>query len=289
MKTILTTLFLLTIHVLVNAQQPDRVLARVRYTYTNLQDTIKKTGKPRTENMLLFIGKTASLYSSYDKIKFELSEDQKIQARAMARGGNGGAPVAIRVDRSAGDWLTKTTYFLFAAEKKMIVKEDILGTSYLITEALPQQKWKITKDTLTFSGVACQKATATYEGKNWTAWFAPSLPFQNGPWLLNGLPGLILEAYDDNKAVHFQFAGFEKANDGDFQRLTDIRKRPGAQPGFINAIDVSMGLEVANAYFENTIQVPTYRASKTTRNEYNKLKQAYDKDPRGFERAQYGF
>lgn len=50
-----------------------------------------------------------------------------------------------------------------------------------------------------------------------------------------------------------------------------------------------MGLEVADAYFENKIQLPTYRTSKTTRKEYDKLKVAYDKDPRGFSKAQFGF
>ncbi|MES2653442.1 MAG: GLPGLI family protein [Bacteroidota bacterium] len=288
MKNILILFFITLSTFKTFAQDPDKVLARVRYTYTNKTDTLKN-GKTRTENMLLFIGKNASLYTSYDKIRFEISEDQKSQARALARLTTSNTPTVIRIDRSAGDWLTKTNYLSFAKEEKMIVKEDILGIGYLITETLPELKWKITKDTTTLSGVACQKAIANFDGKNWTVWFAPSLPFQSGPWKLQGLPGLILDAFDENKSIHFQFAGFEKANEGDFKRTTDIRTRPGAHPGDINNLDVIMSLEVADAYFENTIQLPRYRSTKTTRKEYDKLKAAYKKDPKGFSKAQFGF
>ncbi|RYG22343.1 MAG: GLPGLI family protein [Chitinophagaceae bacterium] len=271
------------------AQKPDKVLARVNYTYTSKTDTLK-TGKARTENMILFIGKNASLYSSRNKIAYELSEDQKNLARAIARSSTGGgAPSIIQIDRSAGDWLTRTNYLFFNKEKKMMVKEEILGTSYLIEEKTPEINWKITKDTATFSGIACQKATTNYEGQNWTASFAPDLPFQAGPWKLQGLPGLIIDAFNETKIVQFQFAGFEKASDGDFVRANDIRKRPNAEPGDINTVDVNMGLDVANAYFENIIQLSTYRTARTTRQEYEKLKAAYDKDPRGFRKAQYGY
>lgn len=270
------------------AQSADPVLARVRYTYINQTDTLR-TGKTRTENMLLFLGKSRSLYTSYDKIKFELSEDQKSQARVMTSSISGGAPKVVKIDRSSGDWLTRTNYTFLNNEKKLIIKEEILGMAYLIEEKIPDIRWKITKDTLSFSGLACQKATAEFEGKQWTAWFAPGLPFQNGPWLLHGLPGIIVEAYDQDKRIHFEFAGFEMAKEGDFVRTNDIRKRPEASAGDINPLDVSMGTDVSAAYFENSIRLSTYRTSKTTRKAFENLKEAYKKDPAGFSRAQWGF
>ena len=52
MKTIFITFLTLAITSFAFAQQPDKVLARVRYTYTNNQDTLKngkkgKNGKKR--------------------------------------------------------------------------------------------------------------------------------------------------------------------------------------------------------------------------------------------------
>lgn len=238
--------------------------------------------------MLLFLSKDASFYTSYDRINHEIADEQKSLARNIAGGGMN-RPRVTQIDNSAKEWMIAINYSFFHKAKKVIVKHDFLGTGYLIEEAIPNINWKISRDTTTLSGVACQKATANYDGKNWVAWFSPSFPFQSGPWKLHGLPGLILEAYTDDKNTQFQFAGFEKANDGDFVRLNDTRKRPNYEPGDISDIDVSMGLDVANAYFENKIMLSNYRTVKTTTKELENLKAAYHKDPKGFMKTMYGY
>ena len=53
----------------------------------------------------------------------------------------------------------------------------------------------------------CVEATANYRGRTWTAWFAPEIPVQDGPWKLCGLPGLILEAHDANSDYIFEATG----------------------------------------------------------------------------------
>jgi GLPGLI family protein len=53
-------------------QEPDKTLARVRYTFTHISDTNQRD-KPRVENMLLAIGKNASVYTSYDKLNQSLN------------------------------------------------------------------------------------------------------------------------------------------------------------------------------------------------------------------------
>jgi GLPGLI family protein len=49
------------------------------------------------------------------------------------------------------------------------------------------------------------KAVADYGGRHWTAWFCQDLPFPYGPYVFYGLPGLILEVYDDGENYHFSF------------------------------------------------------------------------------------
>ncbi|RYG12433.1 MAG: hypothetical protein EOO07_19075, partial [Chitinophagaceae bacterium] len=85
MKTLSLTLLATAITAFSFAQSPDKTLARVRYTFSHIQDTTQKD-KPYTENMLLAIGKNASVYTSYDKItqdnelKRKLMEQMKEQA-----------------------------------------------------------------------------------------------------------------------------------------------------------------------------------------------------------------
>lgn len=64
-------------------------------------------------------------------------------------------------------------------------------------------EWEITDETKEVIGYECFKAMTEYRGRSWTAWFAPEIPVQDGPWKLCGLPGLILEAHDKNKDYHF--------------------------------------------------------------------------------------
>lgn len=278
MKIYLTTLLLALIASASFGQKPDSVLIRVNYTYTNKKDTLTN-GQTRIENMLLFVGKNASLYTSYDKIRHEISEDQKFRAMIMSQPSNGQSK-AYAMNTSASKWMAKTSYLYFIKENKFFGKEFISLQTYIYEDKVPEIKWKISKDTSSFSGVVCQKASTTYEDKNWTVWFAPSLPFQSGPWKLNGLPGLIIEAYDENKTVHFQFAGIENTKAKEFIR-------PGAkeQGGDILPIDQILGLDITGAYFDNIISLPR-NGIKTSKEQLEKLRTAFEKDPKGFLRSQ---
>jgi len=60
MKTFSATIFFLIITSIVLAQNADKALARVRYTFLHIQDTSQKDN-PHRENMLLVIGKNATV------------------------------------------------------------------------------------------------------------------------------------------------------------------------------------------------------------------------------------
>ena len=71
-------------------------------------------------------------------------------------------------------------------------------------EDQPVQNWKILPDTKMLGNLKIQKATTTWSGRNWQAWFAPELPFQEGPHKFGGLPGLIVEVADDHDNFSFK-------------------------------------------------------------------------------------
>lgn len=265
MKPILTTLSAIAFATTVFAQSPDKALAKVSYTFSHIRDTTQRD-KPYTEAMLLIIGKNASIYTSYDKIV--QSEARKKMLEQQIKETPEGQPMKITLGKTKPT--TSIDYFLFAKEKKLFVKEPVVN-EYLTEEPALQIAWKITKDTTSFSGVHCQKATALFKGRNWIAWYAPELPFQSGPWKLNGLPGLIIEAYDDKKEVQFLFAGIENIKD----ELIKPKQNIGD----------SETIKSLNPIPDNEIKLPI-NAIRTTKTELDKLKEARAKDPMGFANAQ---
>jgi GLPGLI family protein len=76
--------------------------------------------------------------------------------------------------------------------------------NYYYEEEIPDFNWKIQNDTLTVIDYLCQKATCSFRGKNYTAWFTTDIPINNGPWKFGGLPGLILTVYDDRRDYIFE-------------------------------------------------------------------------------------
>lgn len=59
--------------------------------------------------------------------------------------------------------------------------------------------WTISDETKKLENYTLQKATTQFGGRNWTAWFCKDIPFNEGPFKLRGLPGLIFELSDIKK------------------------------------------------------------------------------------------
>lgn len=59
--------------------------------------------------------------------------------------------------------------------------------------------WIISNETKKAENYTLQKATTQFGGRNWTAWFSKDIPFNEGPFKLRGLPGLIFELSDDKR------------------------------------------------------------------------------------------
>jgi hypothetical protein len=71
--------------------------------------------------------------------------------------------------------------------------------------------WKLFPEGKKIQGYACQKATASYRGRKYTAWYCPEIAISEGPYVFGGLPGLILEIYDDREHYKFSLNGLHKA------------------------------------------------------------------------------
>lgn len=93
----------------------------------------------------------------------------------------------------------------------------------------PNISWKIEKETKKTSSLQLQKATAKFGGRNWIAWFSKDIPFQEGPYKFHGLPGLIVEMYDDKKNYHFSLNKSENFTETQFISFYKNAKARGVE------------------------------------------------------------
>lgn len=75
--------------------------------------------------------------------------------------------------------------------------------SWIYSEEIEPQSWNYIDSTSVILGYECQLAECYFRGRQWFAWYAMDIPLSDGPWKLSGLPGLILDAYDNKR--HYQF------------------------------------------------------------------------------------
>lgn len=246
MKSILTLSGLLLVFSIASAQTPDVAVGKATYDFTHIRDTAKRD-KPYKETLVLLIGRNASEYKSLDK---ELQREQMYK-EVEQQVKNASTPNAVDLHLTGSGVTTDEEIFQYPRDKKLYTEVQLVNY-YLVDEPLPQINWHITADTMSIGTLHCQKATTHFKGRDYEAWFCPDLPFQTGPWKLNGLPGLIVQASDSKKEVIFKFAGFED----------------------MSAKNVSIG--------------PPTDDIKATTTEIDRLKAARKADPSGFAKAAHG-
>ena len=96
------------------------------------------------------------------------------------------------------NYATKTLYFNLQDGNQVYVKE-----------VLPKFNWKITNQRKKIGSFNCILGTSTFRGRKYYAGYTPEIAVFSGPWKLNGLPGMILEAYDENKYVSWNFKKYQ--------------------------------------------------------------------------------
>lgn len=87
---------------------------------------------------------------------------------------------------------------------------DVLENVVLKLPSKNIQDWKLTDEKKKVKELNLQKATTSWGGRNWIAWFTADIPFQEGPYKFHGLPGLIVELFDDKNNYKFELVKTQK-------------------------------------------------------------------------------
>ncbi|MGY4537839.1 GLPGLI family protein [Mucilaginibacter sp. UYNi724] len=105
--------------------------------------------------------------------------------------------------------LTGEVFYTDFVKRQLYMREFVFSRPLMSEENLPRISWKITKDKKDIGKLNCIKAICNFRGRNYEAWFCEEIPVSAGPWKLQGLPGLIIEANDSTKQVRFLFQSVE--------------------------------------------------------------------------------
>jgi len=172
----------------------DSASLKVSYKLTYIKDTTQLNTK-YTDLQVLMIGKHTSKYFSQQYVEYNKYIKQ-LNKKSIPNAPRGTLSIEIFKD-FIGNKLTVTD-----------LKSD-LGSSFLYKEDSPQITWTILNENQTILSYPCQKATTTFRGRKYEAWFTTKIPINNGPWKFGGLPGLILQISDKQNNYVFECTGIE--------------------------------------------------------------------------------
>lgn len=183
MKTLKFTIILALISFAGLAQSPEKILGTVKYQFINKWEKkeYKATLHFNKHESVFFYGRTQD--------GSEKREWREVEPN-----------VTVAEIADAEGW---TNYIDYKNQK--IISRDLIWNKFvIIEEATPKLDWKIADNQKTISQFSCIEATCTFRGRTYHAWFTMDVPMGVGPWKLTGLPGLIVEAYDEEKEYQYR-------------------------------------------------------------------------------------
>ena len=216
MKKIRYILLFMALAVHASAQKDvlDRASMKCMYRATQLKDTLDVAFYE--DLLILQIGPQVSKCFSYYTFQND-SLRQTPEGQRQARELFNRALADFHKHRDRSRFLnsfprsrTLTIVYKNHPAGAITVTDELQGDLVTYRDTLNAQQWTMTDSTRDVLGYTCQQATADFRGRHWTAWFATDIPVSDGPWKLGGLPGLILEAYDEGHQYTFTAVGIER-------------------------------------------------------------------------------
>ncbi|TXD48507.1 MULTISPECIES: GLPGLI family protein [unclassified Polaribacter] len=94
----------------------------------------------------------------------------------------------------------------------LITRNDVFKQSKLVKEKIPNFNWVLSKEQKSINETILYKATCYFRGRNYIAWYSPTIAIKSGPWKFQGLPGLIYEIYDETRRYNWLLQEVKSTN-----------------------------------------------------------------------------
>lgn len=186
-----------------SAQKAQIAQIKVGYDYK-----VCKGGQVRKDDYILLSGKEGSMF--YNPTALWMDINSKDDAACQAYG----AMASALQDAGRGDEVPNRSVSMYVfkdfVKQEQTVYDDYSDQFSKYNEPFQEMQWEIVADsTKTVLGYECVMARASYHGRDWTVWFTPEVPIQDGPWKFVGLPGLILDVSESQGMHSFIANGIE--------------------------------------------------------------------------------
>lgn len=203
----LTLLFCLSMAFYTQAQ-----VNRFIYEYVYAPD-VSKPKEFKKDLMVLDITDKESCYMSMKKFETDSMAYANPQA-FLARALSAGATKSYTSEMNGGD----ITYKVIKnyPSYKTYLHEDIGSMLYKILDE-KKQNWVISPEKEKVGTYTAQKATTSFGGRQWTAWFTTAIPIQDGPYKFHGLPGLIVKVEDQTQTHKMTLVANRKVKKTEFK------------------------------------------------------------------------
>jgi len=106
-----------------------------------------------------------------------------------------------------------TSVFKNLNKNEVWVQHNLAQDQFLYQEEAIPLQWEFTDDSKMIEQYLALKAITSFGGRDYEAWFTLEIPILDGPYVFNGVPGLILELYDTNKDYHFNLVSIQPLKD----------------------------------------------------------------------------
>ena len=184
------------------ARPADQARVECRYRLTYQRDSTD--AKTRTEMLRLQIGSKLSRCENQATLYMDSVLTAALNESQASHGDNEHINVNLNnVSSSKFTGEYKAVVFKIPTAGTEVVYDRIGTTKYYYQEPASLFTWVIAPTAATIAGYACQRATTSFGGRSWEAWFTRAVPIPDGPYKFYGLPGLIVKVADTRG--HFVF------------------------------------------------------------------------------------
>lgn len=188
-------------------QLVDQAKYRVYYALSFVKDSTLVEDRTNGQTLLL-IGKSKSQFIDYNSFRKDSIYNAEIKKGSANPTALLGQVLALGRQIQFKPILIKN----FPQKGEYTFQEMLTSRSnYRYTDKDVHLDWKLHSDTKEIQSYLCKKATCSYRGRNYTAWYSPDIPLNEGPYVFGALPGLILELYDEQDHFHFSLNGLQES------------------------------------------------------------------------------